>query len=494
MRKTVLELFDELFASGEAPPCLVVFPDCFTALGGSQYLDSPATGRYHTYLCDEVVPWVDERYRTLDAPAHRGIMGKSSGGVRRDGDADAPARPLRRARHATRATRSSSSATSASSRSARGRCARSTTAPFERFWEDFRSRPALTRESDQWLVQHLLHGRVLLGGQSCRSTSRRARCAPEVFERWLAWDPVRMVPGHAEALRGLKAIYIDVGLAGRVLPRPRRARLPACAGRDRRHRRLLRALPAATAASSTGTRSRCATSPSACLRRTSPGSRPANESGTRAVPTDARRDAATRLPPCLATRRHRPGSDPDRGATRRPRLAEGQHLELGRRAAQERRDEQQLVGVLGRVGRLEAPARGEPGLELDRSAAARRQRPHRGDSAARDEDRAAEARLDRRDEQAQLGRAERGRDGEGARRCPRARRSGRAGGPRPRSGAQSEMRGEAGAQARQRRRRIVELGGRERAGGERARGSGPTAARTARACPSRPRPPRARRR
>ncbi len=34
---------------------------------------------------------------------------------------------------------------------------------------------------------------------------------PEVWERWLAWDPVRMVPRHADALRGLKAIYIDAG-------------------------------------------------------------------------------------------------------------------------------------------------------------------------------------------------------------------------------------------------------------------------------------------
>jgi S-formylglutathione hydrolase FrmB len=38
------------------------------------------TGRYHTYLCDEVVPWVDERYRTLSDAANRGIAGKSSGG------------------------------------------------------------------------------------------------------------------------------------------------------------------------------------------------------------------------------------------------------------------------------------------------------------------------------------------------------------------------------------------------------------------------------
>ena len=37
-------------------------------------------GRYHTYLCDEVVLWVDVEYRTLAAREHRGIAGKSSGG------------------------------------------------------------------------------------------------------------------------------------------------------------------------------------------------------------------------------------------------------------------------------------------------------------------------------------------------------------------------------------------------------------------------------
>jgi hypothetical protein len=34
---------------------------------------------------------------------------------------------------------------------------------------------------------------------------------PDVWEKWLAWDPVRMVPRHADALRGLRAIYIDSG-------------------------------------------------------------------------------------------------------------------------------------------------------------------------------------------------------------------------------------------------------------------------------------------
>ncbi len=58
-RPTFPEAADELFARGGAPPCIVVFVDAWTAHGGSQFVDSPGTGRYHSYLCDEVVPFVD---------------------------------------------------------------------------------------------------------------------------------------------------------------------------------------------------------------------------------------------------------------------------------------------------------------------------------------------------------------------------------------------------------------------------------------------------
>jgi len=43
-RKNPLELCDELFASDGVRPCIVVFVDCWTRLGGSQFLDSPGTG------------------------------------------------------------------------------------------------------------------------------------------------------------------------------------------------------------------------------------------------------------------------------------------------------------------------------------------------------------------------------------------------------------------------------------------------------------------
>jgi enterochelin esterase-like enzyme len=79
-RRNFPELADAQFAAGAAPPCILIYVDCWTSIGGSQYLDSAGTGKYHTYLCNEIVPWVDQHYRTLTEARHRGIMGKSSGG------------------------------------------------------------------------------------------------------------------------------------------------------------------------------------------------------------------------------------------------------------------------------------------------------------------------------------------------------------------------------------------------------------------------------
>src|SRR6202012_499706 len=79
-RQPFPETADAVFARGEAPAALVVYVDAWTKYGGSQFVDSPGTGRDHSYLCDEVVPWVDANYRTERSAAKRAITGKSSGG------------------------------------------------------------------------------------------------------------------------------------------------------------------------------------------------------------------------------------------------------------------------------------------------------------------------------------------------------------------------------------------------------------------------------
>ena len=61
-------------------PCILVFPDCYTALGGNQSVNSSAIGNYADYLIDEIVPYIDADFRTLATREHRGCFGKSSGG------------------------------------------------------------------------------------------------------------------------------------------------------------------------------------------------------------------------------------------------------------------------------------------------------------------------------------------------------------------------------------------------------------------------------
>jgi enterochelin esterase family protein len=59
---------------------IVVMPDCFTKYGGSQYVNSSATGRYEDYMIKEIVPFIDTNFRTIPKAASRCIIGKSSGG------------------------------------------------------------------------------------------------------------------------------------------------------------------------------------------------------------------------------------------------------------------------------------------------------------------------------------------------------------------------------------------------------------------------------
>src|SRR3712207_3208853 len=149
-RPTLPEAADALFAGGGAPPCILVFVDAWTAYGGSQFVDSPGTGRYHSYLCDEVVPFVDARYRTLASASHRGIAGKSSGGF------GAMITPMLRpdlfgglASHAGDALYELCYVPSF------GKVVRALRAydgSYERFWEDFASRPPMSGETDGDLV------------------------------------------------------------------------------------------------------------------------------------------------------------------------------------------------------------------------------------------------------------------------------------------------------------------------------------------------------
>jgi enterochelin esterase family protein len=76
LAESMIRLFDRLVRTKRCGEAVLIAPDCLTTLGGSQYVNSSATGRYEDYVADEVIPWARERFRT----AATGVLGQSSGG------------------------------------------------------------------------------------------------------------------------------------------------------------------------------------------------------------------------------------------------------------------------------------------------------------------------------------------------------------------------------------------------------------------------------
>ena len=214
MRRNFPELADELFAGGEAPPAIVVYVDAWTSVGGSQFLDSPGTGRYHTYLCDEIVPWVDARYRTAAARDCRAVAGKSSGGY--GAMVTAMLRPDLFGALATHAGDALFEACYLPDFPAATRTLRDNyDGSYERFWAEFPTRPAFSRQGDDKLFE--LWGYAAAYSADEDGTVRlpfdaaTGALVDDVWARWLAWDPVRMAAQHGEALRSLRAVWIDAG-------------------------------------------------------------------------------------------------------------------------------------------------------------------------------------------------------------------------------------------------------------------------------------------
>lgn len=212
-RQPFIETADAVFASGDVPGCVVVYVDAWTAYGGSQFVDSSGTGAYHSYLCDEVVPWVDAHYRTLADRESRAISGKSSGGF---GAMITPMlRPDLFSALATHAGDTLYELSYVPEFGKAVRFLRDYDHDIQKWWEDFGGRTAFVKEADQVLL-------MLLGCTACFSAQedgtpelpfdpRTGVLRPEVWRRWLDWDPVRMVQRYVDEVRSWRAVWIDAG-------------------------------------------------------------------------------------------------------------------------------------------------------------------------------------------------------------------------------------------------------------------------------------------
>jgi enterochelin esterase family protein len=213
--ENLAQRLDRLIGAGTVRPLIVVMPDCRTRYGGSQYINSAATGRYEDHLVSELVPYIDGRFRTRAVRQQRAVMGKSSGGygatvlamrhpdlfglaVDHSGDkyfdfcyrADIPAcvAALARHRHAV-----------------------------EEFLRDF-PQPVEARGRNWFTLVNMI------AMASCYSPNAEAPAGIDlpfdpytgelctgVWQRWLEHDPVAIAERHAGALRSLELYYLDCG-------------------------------------------------------------------------------------------------------------------------------------------------------------------------------------------------------------------------------------------------------------------------------------------
>ncbi len=202
------ERMDRLIAAGTIRPMIAVMPDCFTYYGGSQYINSTATGRYEDYLTEEIVPFVDEQFRTLAGRAHRAVMGKSSGGY---------GALIMGMRHADIFSMVCSIAGDAYFEY----CYPS---DFAKAFRVIKGDPAAFMEKIWSTEKHVrdAHAAInTIGMAACYSPNGVGFDMPfdlltgemrqDVWERWLENDPVRFVASHIDALNSLKLLFLDAG-------------------------------------------------------------------------------------------------------------------------------------------------------------------------------------------------------------------------------------------------------------------------------------------
>jgi hypothetical protein len=218
LEPTMIERLDAMFAVRACPDAIVVFVDAWTSRGGSQFLNSPSTGRYLDYLCDEVVPFVDARYPTAAEREHRGLAGKSSGGY---GAMVVPM--LRPDVFGALASHAGDALFECCYQREFPTVARALRDKFEGSYEVFFERLA---ESDHFDWSRF-GGPFEMYGYACAYSPDPARpgeallpfeietgrLVEDVWGLWLARDPVRMAPEHVEALGSMRRIYLDAGKA-----------------------------------------------------------------------------------------------------------------------------------------------------------------------------------------------------------------------------------------------------------------------------------------
>jgi enterochelin esterase-like enzyme len=214
--ETIEARMNRLIWENKCSPMILVLVDCFTKFGGSQYINSTATGMYEDYITNEIVRFIDDKYNI----SNHAIMGHSSGGygafvlgmrhpdifqaiADHSGDSAFEYCYLPDFPKALEVYRRSGG----------------DHGDPKKWFEDFWQKPNKYQDRDDMTALNILG---MAAHYSPNPQSPYLGCDfpfdlktgeinQDVWNRWISSDPTRMVAKYQDNLKKIKLIYIDCG-------------------------------------------------------------------------------------------------------------------------------------------------------------------------------------------------------------------------------------------------------------------------------------------
>lgn len=213
--ENVPERLDRLIGDDLMQPAVVAFPDCYSRLGGNQYVNSPILGNYEDFLIGEMLPAVETRFG-CGGTGRRGVFGKSSGGF---------GSLVHAMRHPDIWAAAASHSGDAGFENlylpefpATLRALAKADMSIEKWLTAFEAKPKL--DGKDTLVLMILAQAASFDpdpnpetflGLRLPVTLDTCELIADRWANWLNWDPARMVETHADAIGLLKGFYFDCG-------------------------------------------------------------------------------------------------------------------------------------------------------------------------------------------------------------------------------------------------------------------------------------------
>jgi enterochelin esterase-like enzyme len=207
------ERLDRLIGSGEMPPCAVAMPDCFTRLGGNQYVNSAAMGNWADFLIQDMLPAVESQIG-CGGDGKRGVYGKSSGGY--GAIVHAMLYPRTWSAAACLSGDMGFELMFAADFAATLRALSRHGGSVQAFMDRFEGNPKPSGGDIHTLMILAMAAtydpdpsqpfgvRLPVDMHTCERI-------PERWAEWMKWDPLSLVEEHYEALEGMKALWIECG-------------------------------------------------------------------------------------------------------------------------------------------------------------------------------------------------------------------------------------------------------------------------------------------